>query len=243
MPTLKYGTEVLDPITMPLPKLQRSASVPELGYDVNSSQPSSCPYEVGKTIRLCLDNRVVKAEIIKLFTPFTMAPAMIIRIYAPHMDLTGDFVLKVYDRSCTVECREEHNVPDWDIERDMEFMKSRFNRSPLGYVYDLIHSDSHQEYSADEELGTQEVIDEDSSGVDGCELEEFKVEHGMLKMYSHELEFYRRAREHDIDGEDVPRFFSTVRIPHGMYLDFLLNRYIWVLRLFSSPLDQPGSKS
>lgn len=34
-----------------------------------------------------------------------------------------------------------------------------------------------------------------------------------LKMYRTELEVYRRARKHGIDGKDVPRFISNVRIP------------------------------
>jgi hypothetical protein len=34
-----------------------------------------------------------------------------------------------------------------------------------------------------------------------------------LKMYRAELEVYRQAREHGIDGRDVPRFISSVHIP------------------------------
>lgn len=34
-----------------------------------------------------------------------------------------------------------------------------------------------------------------------------------LKLYRTELGFYRRAREHHVDGLDVPRFLSSMRVP------------------------------
>jgi hypothetical protein len=73
---------------------------------------------------------------------------------------------------------------------------------------------------ANENLG---LLDDEPEGFDQGEqiaYEELGCQAFCLKMYRAELEVYRQARQHGIDGTDMPRFISSVRIPPSYHSKF-----------------------
>lgn len=146
MPSISFNTAVLEPVPLAEPgrtSLRRRASAPELA-NVNSIREQAVAYEVGNTIRLQLmggrvQAKIVRAEIVKTFTPFTMAPVMVVRIFEPILDLEGDFVLKVYDRRYSAKLREPHSERDqWTVTRDMEFEKRRWSKDFVKFFLHLM---------------------------------------------------------------------------------------------------------
>jgi hypothetical protein len=79
---------------------------------------------VGNTIKLYLKIKGEKvatdAEVIKLFEPFTLSSAMIVRIASSSLELDGNMVLKLFDRRFATELRKAEKPHPWtsDIERD-----------------------------------------------------------------------------------------------------------------------------
>lgn len=218
MSSLRYGTEVVEPIAVARTGLKRRASSPELATLNSILDPSkgknAQPYEVGQIVRLQLRNHILNARITKLFNPFTMAPVMVVQIHAPYVDLRGDFVLKIYDRRYASAVREEEEIPEWDAAHEVQFQKEQWRDPSLKLASDLIKQESHQTYSAEGESATEEIVDaQDRNASSECGWQELELDYTCTRTYIHELETYRRAREHSIDGKDVPRFISTVRVP------------------------------
>ncbi|KAF1851184.1 uncharacterized protein K460DRAFT_361953 [Cucurbitaria berberidis CBS 394.84] len=227
MTSINLGSEILSPTPNEAPghkRVQRRASAPELAKLI--TLPSSNDnYAVGNIIRLQLPHtsqdsktpRVVQAEIVKVFSPFTMAPVMVVRIHKATLDLEGDFVLKVYDRRYTNEAREDYHFEEWSTELDLHFESRRWNKDVVKYFLKLMAHDSLfydlQDEEEDEE-GSEVEEDEEDEGEAKAYGEVF-LHAFCLKMYRAELEVYRRARQHSLDGIDIPRFISSVRIPYA----------------------------
>jgi hypothetical protein len=208
-------------------RLRRRASAPELADPKKIIGNTTPIYQAGNTIRLQLVDRNVRAKIVKAFTPFTMAQVMLVQIFEPALDLEGTYVLKIYDRCHSTTMRERDD--QWTITRDMEFEKRRW---PKGFVDFFLHlmdyeslsymGEDYVEDEYDDVPGLDESFSSSEDESDNSALlgEKWATEEGYyqatcLKMYRAELEAYRRARQHKMDGIDVPRFISSVRIPHG----------------------------
>ncbi|KAH6622124.1 hypothetical protein C7974DRAFT_414790 [Boeremia exigua] len=220
MSSINFGPAVLRTVPFSEPgcrPLRRRASAPELA-DANKIHENASPsYQAGNTVRLHLMSRLVQATIIRTFTPFTMAPVMVVRIFEPAIDLEGDFVLKVYDRRYSTEARDEEGDNNaWTVARDMGFEKRRWSSDFVKFFLHLMSS-QHLDDTGDDFWDEEDEEDSESTGDEEEGLADaytemyFQVQ--CLKMYRAETEFYRRAREHHIDGVDIPRFISSVRIP------------------------------
>ena len=59
------------------------------------------------------------------------------------------------------------------------------------------------------------ISEENDNAEEGHADEELFLQAVRLKMYRAELEIYRQAQCHSIDGTDVTRFISSVRVPSG----------------------------
>ncbi|KAJ4318761.1 hypothetical protein N0V94_004275 [Neodidymelliopsis sp. IMI 364377] len=145
-----------------------------------------------------------------------MAPVMVVRIYEPATNLEGDFVLKTYDRRHINNLRKKE-ADTWSRAWDMEFEKRRWSKDFVEFFLKSMASE-YLGYTgeSDEEGDDQgESHEEDKNELDAYNELYFEV--FCLRMYSAELEVYRRARKHRIDGIHVPRFISSVRIPRSYH--------------------------
>lgn len=226
MPAIKFGPEVLQSIPQATPSrvpLKRRASAPELAKLDTIYGNTETLYDVGNRVRLELHNRTVTATIVKNFAPFTMAAVMVVRIFEPSMDLEGDFVLKAYVNRCNYELRDGYTTVCWNRRRDMAVEKRRWSKSLVKFFYRVMadiylyagedrgedRGDGRDEDNSPENASgsTDAETDEDTA------MDESWFQAVCLKMYRSELEVYRQARQHGIDGIDVPRLISSVRIP------------------------------
>lgn len=64
-------------------------------------------------------------HVFNVLLEFTMAAVMVVRIFEPSIELKGEFVLKTYDHHYNDEIRDQHDVPYWDLRRDVEVEKPR----------------------------------------------------------------------------------------------------------------------
>jgi hypothetical protein len=204
------------------PNIRRSTSLPNLyrsdsGCDNPQSASDNTPYTVGNVLRLRLAHparpnltkRSVKAEIIKIFAPFSTAPVMVVRIYAPAISLKGDFVLKAFDRRFTKSIRDgmyekEHN---WTPTGEMQFLKHFDDGDMTEFVADFL-SRQHPWYGW---FGGSESEDDQEDDEDGiCAYGEMFIHMFCLKMNRAEVEAYRRARP--LQGIGIPRFVSSLQV-------------------------------
>lgn len=224
---IKYSVfDTIGRIASELPcrtRFRRRCSAPELLTPVTATVEGL--YEIGNCLRLELPNkptstrnRVIFANIVKVFTPITMAPAMVVHIYEPALDLEGAFVLKMYDRRYADRAREHIRFASWTPSRDMQLESRQWDNVLVKYFERLMAESGHPFYDPLNDASNQSEENEEKFTRDLAEIqarEEMFIHAAYLKMYRNELEVYRRAREHTMDGIDCPRFISTVRIPHA----------------------------
>ncbi|KAF2854172.1 hypothetical protein T440DRAFT_269989 [Plenodomus tracheiphilus IPT5] len=218
MPSIIFGPQILMPITGEATGrqvLKRRYSAPELATFAGRSS-NVRRYATGEILRLQLPQTTnlcsgVRAEIIRVFSPFTMAAVMVVRIHEPALGLEGDFVLKVYDRRQVTDIRTKR-CGNWSLKNDMQLEKHRWYPELNKYAGELMAQDNLYHDLDDEEkyaiAGEEDPAATAIQAFNECWLEAF-----FLKMYRAELELYRRARWHHLDGQDVPRFISSVTIP------------------------------
>ena len=223
MVSTKFGTEALEPIPPSGPgivPLRRRTSAPELA-DLNAICSNSEElYKVGNIIRIQIpssattrNKRTVTARIIETFAPFSMASVVVVRVFEPTMDLRGDFVLKVYDNRCTDAIRQQYRVDRWSRVRDMELEKRRWSKHFVNFFHKIMADWFLYAGEDEDEMSRDSDMDEDDRKDEEDASDELFFQAVCLKMYRAELEVYRQARECGIDGIDVPRFISSVRIP------------------------------
>ncbi|KAJ4991747.1 hypothetical protein SVAN01_02862 [Stagonosporopsis vannaccii] len=220
MPSINFNATFLEPIPLAAPgrtPLRRRASAPELAKLDHICEQAAEAYEVGNTIQLQLMGRQVRAQITKTFTPFTMAQVMVVRVFEPLLDLEGDYVLKLFHRRHSPGLREPHSERDrWSAARDIEFEKRRWSKDFVKFFVHLMANEhlhyTGEDFDEDDEVGndSESSIDDEK---DSNAYDEMYFQVQCLKMYRAELEVYRKARRHGIDGDDVPRFISSVRVP------------------------------
>ena len=209
-----FSSSVLEALPLAEPgqlRLQRRASAPELLdlYTIYRNTVNS--YEVGNMIRLQLLDCTATARIVKTFAPFSMAQVMVLSIFESAINLEGDFVLKVYDHRYADEPRNQDRIDRWNQRRDMEVEKSQWSKKFIEFF---------SMNMANENLG---FLDDEPEGFDQGEqiaYDELYCQAFCLKMYRAELEVYRQARQHGIDGTDMPRFISSVRISPSYHSKF-----------------------
>lgn len=225
MSSIRFDNSVLEPVPSAEPgrqPLRRRVSAPELAdlTSIYENEPEA--YEDGNMIRIQLPSQSIQVRIIKAFTPFTMAQAMVVRIFEPTLNLEGDYVLKVYDRRYTTELRWDDGMDDWTTDKDIQLERRRWSKPFVKFFLHLMANkwqfyDGHDFWIDDDNSkGNEhdsEPASEDEQQAKFDTYDEIRVQSYCLKMYRAELEVYRRAREHNIDGIDVPRFVSSVRIP------------------------------
>ncbi|KAJ8105237.1 hypothetical protein OPT61_g10300 [Boeremia exigua] len=203
MSSLRFGAEVLQPVSPAAPgrtPLRRRASAPGL-VDMNTVYGNAEDfYQVGNCIRIQLQgdqgSRTVTAKITKSFAPFSMATVLVVHIFEPTIDLEGEFVLKVYDIRYSDEFRSQHKIERWSQTRDMKVEQRRWSK-PLVRFFHAIMADDWLYYT-----GPDDDEDEDDGNTDDeAEQDEDDAREEVF------------LRAHGIDGVDVPRFISNVRIP------------------------------
>lgn len=193
----------------------RRASAPELADLSSIYGTTQEPYAIGNMIRFQIletsgRSRTIQARIVKSFAPFTMACVVVVRIKDSTAELKGDFVLKIYDRRYSNNIRRKAE-DQWNQVRDMEFEKRRWSKDFVKYFLQLMNNE-HLHYAGEEDEACKNA-NQNFNELELDAYDELYFQVHSLKMYRTELEVYRRARSHHIDGLDVPRFISSVRIP------------------------------
>ncbi|KAI8940988.1 hypothetical protein NX059_002237 [Plenodomus lindquistii] len=224
MPSTLFGPQVLLPIAGDATvhqTLKRRSSAPELP-NFTAQSGGRQVYAVGEILRLQVTRlpnsiglcTVVRAEIIRLFLPFTMAAVMVVRIHEPALDLEGDFVLKVYDRRTDCDARIKKGNP-WSARKELEFERRRWDEDTIRYSNKLLaHDDLDYGLSELNELKKRDSASgEAEEGASNDMRKELWLETFFLKMHRAELELYKRARHHGDDGIVVPRFITSVTLP------------------------------
>jgi len=227
---------------------RRSKSTPNLAAasSWNNRAEDGCPYQLGNTMFLHIpDGRghsSVRATIVDLFTPFTMACVMVIRVVAPALDLEGEFVLKAYDMRFAGSQWKRHCA--WDGGRDVDYHRHLWAADGKVKAY-------FEDTLANEYLYYDPDGDPDP-GTTMARSEAF-IHAFCIKMHRNEAEVYRRAKEKGIDGSAIPRFVSQVRISdynldgettpsHHHFIPGLLLQYLpgfSLTALYESPCPPP----
>jgi hypothetical protein len=146
VPPISFGAEMLQSMSQPCAALKRRVSSPKL-VAMSSMLASDNPtqlHETGNVVRLQTSQCTVTARTMKVFAPFAMAPAMVVRIHSPHIDLNGDFTLKVYDRRCSTSSQETYDAPVWNGDRDLGFEKHQWHDPTLKQVLNGISNHTDQ---------------------------------------------------------------------------------------------------
>lgn len=143
--------------------------------------------------------RVLNAEILKSFQPFTMSVVLLVRIYCPALEIEGDFVLKLLDRRFMFGARRLQDMIEWSPQVEKSYRK---------FVLSDQHA-SHYNY-------VKRLMNEDRWGLLE-EAEEWDVArqetciHALCHdLYESELETYHRLER--LQGFDIPRLFGCVEL-------------------------------
>lgn len=143
---------------------------------------------------------------------------MVIQLNSPALGLSGNMILKVFDRRFVSQARADEKADPWTLD-----IKQRYHQLLL----DCGQSDSSGEDSDDEDGEG----DDDEDGVDYSDDEEHEEEDGeeeeqkgwiapryeadlhnlMHRLHRTEVEAHQALK--DRQGEDIPRFLTCITIP------------------------------
>ncbi|KAJ5994805.1 hypothetical protein N7481_001782 [Penicillium waksmanii] len=160
---------------------------------------SQCPYVAGNTIKLYLkikgEELATDAEVIRLFEPFTLSSAMVVRIACSSLAREGDMVLKLFDRQFATQLQEDEKLRPWtsDIERGYH-----------QFVLDGGASDFITELKNNGEIAHQ------GETWNTCQDEDYLHDH-LSDLYETEAQIYDALR--DLQGHDVPQPVPCVKMP------------------------------
>jgi hypothetical protein len=136
-------------------------------------------------------HRTVKAEVVKLFLPFTMSLVLVVRVHYPALGLKKECILKICHRRFTCQHRNGNRDAYWTPEREQKYHQYVLNRRTA--------SDFFQRLDDPEYPKTEQ-------GRDSKEWSEAQYEayfqHFSVKAYNSEAEVYRRMK--DLQGIDIP---------------------------------------
>jgi len=162
--------------------------------------------EVGAFYPSKKTSQVLTAEIIKCFEPFTMAPAMLVRLYHPRYNDQRTYVLKVFDRRFSTQLREQHEIGHYTYRLDTDYHVFSFSQA---------HHDKYSELTTNrweiptiDDDATKEELDDE---VPPAMIDETWVQYFCDRMRATEKEFYRRLE--DIQGRGIPRYIADVELP------------------------------
>ncbi|CAG8210363.1 unnamed protein product [Penicillium nalgiovense] len=123
---------------------------------------------------------------------------MVVRLASSSLALEGDVILKLFDRYFATTIREEREICPRTSDIEKEYHQ---------FILDGGASKLFTELKANSELAEQE-------GDDWNDLQlEAYLHHVMLGLYETEVEVYNTLK--DSQGNDIPRLFACVTVPHS----------------------------
>lgn len=86
-----------------------------------------------------LGHSIARAEIIKVFEPFTLSCVMVVRIQKGHEEPSGPIVLKAYDRRFATQSHREaiRVASPWSIEIEQQYRQFIQNGDAEEYIIKL----------------------------------------------------------------------------------------------------------
>ena len=85
-----------------------------------------CPYKIGNTLSLQLQeqpSQSANVTILKTFELFSLSCALLVHIHWPHLNLNGQYVLKLYDRRFATQLREDVKASPWNPHLEDQYCK------------------------------------------------------------------------------------------------------------------------
>lgn len=162
----------------------------------------SCPYENGETLDLHLlrphdpqQPDQIEAKILRLFQPFTLSCAMIVRIDDyPKLASEGSMVLKLFDRRFITEFRQIWNVDIWTPETEKEFRHFVNDSRSSKFLVDIKNDKGKKMSPCDMKMSAGQS--------------EAWMNQTMLDLYNTEVKAYDTLS--DVQGDVVPRLIGLV---------------------------------
>jgi hypothetical protein len=187
------------------PSLRRIASSPQL------QRMSYNHYAAGNWLKLRVNAdevtasspgpRFVRAEVVRVFEPITMAAVMIVRV--DDMDIKGTFVLKLYDAHRADDLRREW-MSSFRPTTDLEFQKLVLREDGKALLHELLTCDLL-------DFGADQKDEEDVKDIWKDPQWETWVYAFSQKMYEIEAEVFRRMEHRG--GVDIPQLVAFVDLP------------------------------
>lgn len=158
---------------------------------------SRCPYVVGNRIILRLgapyNDEMAEARITEVFEPFTLACVMVVQLNSPALGLSGNMVLKLFDRHFASQAKENKKADSWTLDIEQQYHR---------FILDGGESDSSGE-NGDEEDGEDDGDEEEDDEQEEEEEEqkqwtarcnEADLHNLMQRLYHIEVEVYQTLK-------------------------------------------------
>ncbi|TIB97597.1 hypothetical protein E3Q18_02510 [Wallemia mellicola] len=158
----------------------------DIGYSIDF------PYAVGDKIPLSVEkssltsSNQIDVEIVKIFQPVTVSPAMLVRFDNQIM------VLKLYDRRCSPMGRfvtkDDNGYEDWNEDIEQDYRNYIENESKIDFNIDAyMQNESERDHARDEEVLRRNCDD----------------------FFTTELKTYNALEE--LQGNDIPKMYASVK--------------------------------
>lgn len=138
----------------------------------------------------------MQADIVKVFKPFTLSCAMVIRFHEGYEGLPGTVVLKVYDRRFAIQFRSGEHIPPWSTEIEEQYRQIILS-GDLNRFFDILDNGEYCE-------------DEIQKSAAYCEA---YLQYRLEEMFENEIHAYHLLS--DYQGENIPEFYCSVKLSDG----------------------------
>lgn len=172
---------------------------------------------VGGTLNLQLEHTLARAEILKVFKPFTLSCVMVVQISEGYEDLPGPVVLKVYDRRFSTQFRCNERLPPWSIEMEEQY-RQIIKNGEIKQLFDMFDSG---DYSKDDVRKSAAY----------CEA---YLQYHLEGMFEDEVHAYLLLS--DYQGESIPKFYCSMKLLNGPGME-LPNEYTVIPGILMQYLD------
>ncbi|KAJ6110247.1 hypothetical protein N7486_002482 [Penicillium sp. IBT 16267x] len=164
------------------------------------NEGSQCPYVVGRKLNLQLnkphEGETATATIVKIFEPFTLSCAMVVRLDCPTFASESDMVLKLLDPRFATQFREDEMVGPWTSSKEKAYHQFILD----GGASELIA-----------ELGDKNRTAHLESETWNEARDEALLFWRMKELYDTEIAAYNALE--DTQGITVPKLFASLKIP------------------------------
>ena len=151
---------------------------------------------MGKIVTICLDKtRFADAIILKVFEPFTLSCVLLVQLCDDQ--LSGQFVLKLYDRRFAAQLRKDRRLPLWTAQLESRY-REFVRKGHASQFFDICAA----EYRKDAYWASSRYNDWSEEKIEAF------CQYFCYRSYNIEREAYKTLKS--LQGKHVPRLYAEL---------------------------------